>query len=54
MPKYVAKYKTPNSDVDHSSIKHHIETKDQIDMGKCVNVIVTNKIITCQQEQEPE
>ena len=35
-PKYVAKYKTPNSDVDHLSTKHQIllETKHQIDMDK--------------------
>ena len=34
LPKYVAKYKTPNSDSDHLSIKHQIETKHQIDMDK--------------------
>ena len=30
----MAKYKTPNSDVDHLSTKHQIETKHQIDMDK--------------------
>ena len=34
MPKYVAKYKTPNSDVDHLSTKYQIKTKYQIDMDK--------------------
>ena len=48
MPKYVANYITPNRDVDHLLIKH------QIDMEECVNVITTSKLITCQQEQEPE
>ena len=32
--KYVANYKTPNSDIDHLSTKHQIETKHQVDMDK--------------------
>ena len=30
----MAKYKTPNSDIDHLSTKHQIETKHNIDMDK--------------------
>ena len=34
LPKYVAKYKAPNSVVDHLSTKHQIVTKHHIDMDK--------------------
>ena len=34
MPIYVAKYKTPSSDIDNLLIKHQIEAEHQIDMDK--------------------
>ena len=54
LPNYVAKYKTPNSNIDHLSTKHQIETKHQIDMDKTCQCHHNKQEHVNRNNQEPE
>ena len=49
--KFVAKYITPNSDVDHLSAQHQKKTKHQIDMDKTCQCHHIKQDLKCQRNQ---